>query len=72
MLGIRDVVEVSPVPSGFKTRWKVLGGESISLPLVSSYIYNFVVNWGDGSSDVITAYDDPNTIHMNLLLNKFC
>jgi len=39
MLGIIDVVEVTPGPSGFKTRWEIEGGEaglrSISLPLVS-------------------------------------
>jgi hypothetical protein len=30
----------------------------------SGYIQNFTVNWGDGSSNVITSYDDANRWHI--------
>lgn len=35
----------------------------ITLPLVSGGTYNFTVNWGDGSSNTITTYNDPNITH---------
>ncbi|MBU6152464.1 MAG: BspA family leucine-rich repeat surface protein, partial [Chloroflexi bacterium] len=40
---------------------------SIALPLADTDTwggtYNFTVQWGDGSSDVITDWDQPETIH---------
>jgi len=43
------------------------GGSSssnqISLPLFSGGIYNFVVNWGDGNSDTITAWNQTEVTH---------
>lgn len=35
----------------------------IKLPLVSSGTYNFTVDWGDGSSDVITSWNQAETTH---------
>ncbi|MCX5748917.1 MAG: BspA family leucine-rich repeat surface protein [Candidatus Saganbacteria bacterium] len=35
----------------------------ITLPLYSGGTYNFTVNWGDGSSETITAYDQPGVTH---------
>jgi len=35
----------------------------ITLPLVASGNYNFSVNWGDGNTDTITAYDQAERIH---------
>ncbi|MEN9907140.1 MAG: hypothetical protein RLZZ540_281 [Bacteroidota bacterium] len=35
----------------------------IKLPLISSGTYNFVVNWGDGNSDTITAYNAAAVTH---------
>jgi hypothetical protein len=41
-----------------------LGKEpSIELPLVSSGNYNFSVNWGDGNTDTITAWDQSERTH---------
>ncbi len=35
----------------------------IRLPLTSSGTYNFVVDWGDGSTDTITAHDQAEATH---------
>ena len=39
------------------------GNPSIILPLVASGNYNFSVNWGDGNTDTITAYDQAEVTH---------
>jgi surface protein len=43
------------------------GGSSannqVQLPLDILGVYNFVVNWGDGTSDVITTWNQPETLH---------
>ena len=36
---------------------------TIGLPLVFSGNYNFSVNWGDGNTDTITAYDQAEVTH---------
>lgn len=33
------------------------------LPLISTGNYNFMVNWGDGNKDMITSYNQPETLH---------
>ncbi len=35
----------------------------IELPLVNTGTYNFVVDWGDGTQDTITQWDQPETTH---------
>ena len=37
--------------------------KSINLPLLSDGVYNFVVDWGDGTSNTITAYNQPEKNH---------
>ena len=50
--------------SPFLSTWKISAdGETITLPLVSGYNYNFTVNWGDGNLSEITAYDDADKTH---------
>ena len=39
------------------------GNKSINLPLFSDGVYNFVVDWGDGTSNNITAYNQPEKNH---------
>src|SRR5680860_377835 len=39
------------------------GIASFALPTKTGYNYNFVVDWGDGNSDIITTYNDPNITH---------
>lgn len=56
---------------GFTTKWTVSGdaaGRTITLPLVAwrnegPLVYNFVVDWGDGTTSTVTAYNDPNRAH---------
>ena len=53
----------------FISQWKtdnpggVSANNQIRLPLESSGTYNFTVNWGDNSSDVITTWNQPATTH---------
>jgi surface protein len=37
--------------------------KSINLPLFADGVYNFVVDWGDGTSNTITAYNQPQKNH---------
>ncbi|TFH28865.1 MAG: hypothetical protein E4G98_04715, partial [Promethearchaeota archaeon] len=37
--------------------------DQIRLPLTPEGNYNFLVQWGDGTSDVITSYSDPKVTH---------
>ncbi len=39
------------------------GNTQIALPLESSGTYNFNVDWGDSTSDTITAWDQPEVTH---------
>lgn len=43
------------------------GGSSasnqVALPLFSGGVYNFVVNWGDGNTDTITAWNQAEVTH---------
>lgn len=50
----------------FTIEWTVAGdaaARTVTLPLVAGYSYNFVANWGDGTSSTVTAYNDANRIH---------
>ena len=38
-------------------------GNNFQLPLPSGQTYNFVVYWGDGNFDTITAYNQAETLH---------
>jgi surface protein len=58
------------LPLAFISTWNTnntSGGSSannqVQLPLISFGTYNFTVYWGDGTSDVITAYNQPETLH---------
>ena len=39
------------------------GANQIQLPLNSGGTYNFTIFWGDGTSDVITSWNQPETLH---------
>lgn len=52
--------------SGFVTEWTVAGdatARTITLPLYNSGTFNCVVDWGDGTTSTITAYNSANRIH---------
>jgi len=54
----------------FITVWKtdntgtvVSGPNQVQLPLASGGTYDFTVDWGDGTTDTITAYNQPEATH---------
>ncbi|NRA65353.1 MAG: DUF285 domain-containing protein [Pseudobacteriovorax sp.] len=52
----------------FISRWDttasgISGNNQINLPLDKVGTYNFMVDWGDGNRDIITAWDAPETTH---------
>jgi len=66
---ISNIEGFNPVPvEGFVSRWATTnegdsGNNQIILPLTPSGTYNFVVNWGDGNFDTITAWNQAETTH---------
>lgn len=58
------------VPQTFVSVWdttRTSSGSStatqVKLPLISTGTYNFIVDWGDGSSDKITTWNQAQTTH---------
>ena len=49
--------------TNFISVWNTGGDYTITLPLVPSGNYNFTVNWGDGNTDTITAWDQAEKTH---------
>jgi len=48
----------------FTTRWLLDdAGKTITLPLPSAGTYDFVVDWGDGTTGIVTAYNDADISH---------
>ena len=48
----------------FISVWRTTAdGETITLPLRSGYTYNFMVQWGDGTSSEVTSHDDADITH---------
>lgn len=60
--------ELNITAPAFTTAWKtdnpgVTNSQSIKLPLVAGGTYNFVVQWGDGSDNIITSWNAAATTH---------
>lgn len=54
----------TPTLGGFVTEWTTTAtDETIYLPLISSGTYSFNVDWGDGSSDTVTVYNESAKNH---------
>jgi len=51
------------IDTNFITEWTVGAGDSVTLPLITGNTYTFTVTWGDGASNIITAFDDADRIH---------
>lgn len=52
------------VPPVFESTWQTTGSDdTITLPLVNGGTYSFNVDWGDGSDDDITAWDQLEATH---------
>ena len=63
-----DVIIDEDIPPSFISSWKtdnagVSSSTQVQLPLESSGTYNFVVDWGDGSEDTITTWNQAETTH---------
>ena len=51
--------------TNFVFEWTTDGAsQSVQLPLRSTGTYNFSIDWGDGSNDTITAWDDAAKTHV--------
>ncbi len=67
---ISDLTPIPPVLPAFVSTWKtdnLSTGSStntqVRLPTVSNGTYNMTVDWGDGSSDVITVWNQAQRTH---------
>ena len=63
-----DSEEFKIFAENFVSTWKTdnagtSNNTQITLPLEATGTYNFMVYWGDGKSDYITAYDDAEVTH---------
>lgn len=60
----QEIFVITTTSSSFISKWRTTSAsEGIALPLVSGYNYNFNVDWGDGTSSIVTAWDDGNKNH---------
>ena len=64
----RATVLIIELPGAFNSTWNtskigVSNSTSIKLPLESDGIYNFVADWGDGTNDTITLYNQSEVTH---------
>jgi hypothetical protein len=57
-------------PGDFLSRWDTTrtntgssSSNQVNLPLISGGTYNFLVHWGDGSSNTITAWNQAQRLH---------
>jgi surface protein len=57
-------------PNSFVTVWNTellsfdsSGSNQISLPLISNGLYDFLVDWGDGTNSTITSWDQAEVTH---------
>lgn len=62
---------VAPTGDAFTSTWVTTNtsagssnSTSVRLPLDESGSYNFVVQWGDGASSVVTSDNDPDATHV--------
>jgi len=67
-----------PEPNVFISRWNTSlnstgssNSNQIKLPLEETGIYNFIVYWGDGSNDTITAWNQAEVTHTYSSSNEY-
>ena len=66
--GTGGIVGAPPAPDLFISVWQTdnpgcSDDDEIDLPLVENGTYDFVVRWGDGTSDEITSWNSPARRH---------
>ena len=55
---------MTKVVNPFVTQWLLAAADkTITLPLPAAGTYNFVVDWGDGTTGIVTAYNDADISH---------
>lgn len=63
-LNIKVPALALPLGDEFTTTWQTTApDETITLPFIIGYSYNCVVDWGDGNSDTITAWNQAEITH---------
>ena len=64
-LRVKGVGQIGPILTEFISVWDTSFNNDavITLPLVASGNYNFSVNWGDGTTDTITSWNQPEVTH---------
>ena len=78
-MGVGSGTDSGITGSSFVTRWDtdIIGGNEetktnqIRLPLSPSGTYDFVVSWGDGNEDRITAHDQAQVTHTYAAPGKY-
>jgi hypothetical protein len=56
-------VNNGPDPNSFIMTFTLGASDSITLPLVNGGTYNFTVEWGDGTSNIITSWNQAERTH---------
>lgn len=70
LVDLEELANVEVVEKEFVSTWTVGdvsigdGDLTITLPLRSGYNYNFVVDWGDGTSGNVSSDSDPEATHV--------
>jgi len=59
------------IPTFISTWQTTTPSETITLPLVATGNYNFTVDWGDGNTDTITAYNQAEVTHTYATANTY-
>ena len=58
---------IAPTMGSMITTWDLTvddaAGKTITLPLRTGFAYDFVVDWGDGTTATVTAFDDADISH---------
>jgi len=55
---------MTKVVNPFVTQWLLAAADkTITLPLPAAGTYDFVVDWGDGTTGIVTAYNDADISH---------
>ena len=50
---------LSSLSTSFVSTWTTTGSdETVTLPFVNAGTIDFTIDWGDGNTDTVTAYDD--------------
>ena len=67
--GAKYRIKILQKRKAFISRWTTNVGsggsntDQVQLPLISGKTYDMVVDWGDGTSDTITSYNQAETLH---------